>query len=288
MKLVIKDLHVNVETKENVENNKTTSIEILKGVNLELNTGEMHAIMGPNGTGKSTLASVIMGDPRYIVTQGEITLDGEDVLTMSVDERSRKGIFLAMQYPNEIQGITNSDFIKSAMQARLGKDKHISLFKFIKEMEKSVSELKMNSDLPHRYINEGFSGGEKKRNEILQMKMLKPNFAILDEIDSGLDVDALKIVGENVDAMKGENFCSLIITHYQRLLDYINVDHVHIMVDGRIVLSGGKELIQKIDQEGYDWIKAELGIDPKINQEYLSRSVSLGSCALNTNNSEKK
>lgn len=284
MKLVIKDLHVCVETKESIENSKKERIEILKGINLELNTGEMHAIMGPNGTGKSTLASVIMGDPRYIVTSGSITLEGEDVLKMSVDERSRKGIFLAMQYPNEIQGITNSDFIRSAMQSRLGKDEHISLFKFIKQMDKSVTDLKMNPDLPHRYINEGFSGGEKKRNEILQMKMLKPSFAILDEIDSGLDVDALKIVGENVNNMRSDDFCSLVITHYQRLLDYIDVDFVHIMVDGRIVRSGGKELIQKVDQEGYDWIKQELGIVSTIDTNLGTRSVSLGTCALNTKN----
>ena len=284
MKLVIKDLHVCVETKESIENNKRERIEILKGINLELNTGEMHAIMGPNGTGKSTRASVIMGDPRYIVTSGSITLDGEDVLSMSVDERSRKGIFLAMQYPNEIQGITNSDFIRSAMQARLGKDEHISLFKFIKQIDKAVTDLKMNPDLPHRYINEGFSGGEKKRNEILQMKMLKPSFAILDEIDSGLDVDALKIVGENVNNMRSDDFCSLVITHYQRLLDYIDVDFVHIMVDGRIVKSGGKELIQKVDQEGYDWIKQELGIVSTVDTNLGTRSVSLGTCALNTKN----
>ena len=284
MKLVIKDLHVCVETKESIENSKKERIEILKGINLELNTGEMHAIMGPNGTGKSTLASVIMGDPRYIVTGGSITLDNEDVLSMSVDERSRKGIFLAMQYPNEIQGITNSDFIRSAMQARLGKDEHISLFKFIKQIDKAVTDLKMNPDLPHRYINEGFSGGEKKRNEILQMKMLKPSFAILDEIDSGLDVDALKIVGENVNNMRSDDFCSLVITHYQRLLDYIDVDFVHIMVDGRIVRSGGKELIQKVDQEGYDWIKQELGIVSTIDTNLGTRSVSLGTCALNTKN----
>ena len=276
MKLVIKNLHVSV-----VDSETTKQKEILKGVNLEINTGEMHAIMGPNGTGKSTLASVIMGDPRFTVTEGSITIDGEDVLSMSVDERSRKGIFLAMQYPNEIPGVTNSDFIRSAMQARLSKDEHISLFKFIKAMDKAVSSLKMNPDLPHRYINEGFSGGEKKRNEILQMKMLEPNFAILDEIDSGLDVDALKIVGENVNNMKSDKFASLVITHYQRLLDYIDVSHVHIMLKGKIVRSGGKELITKIDNEGYDWIKEELGI---IDVEEKKVSVSLGSCALNKGN----
>ncbi len=276
MKLVIKNLHASV-----VDSETTKQKEILKGVDLEINTGEMHAIMGPNGTGKSTLASVIMGDPRFTVTEGSITIDGEDVLSMSVDERSRKGIFLAMQYPNEIPGVTNSDFIRSAMQARLGKDEHISLFKFIKSMDKAVSSLKMNPDLPHRYINEGFSGGEKKRNEILQMKMLEPNFAILDEIDSGLDVDALKIVGENVNNMKSDKFASLVITHYQRLLDYIDVSHVHIMLKGKIVRSGGKELITKIDNEGYDWIKEELGI---VDVEEKKVSVSLGSCALNKGN----
>ena len=165
-----------------------------------------------------------------------------------------------MQYPNEIPGVTNSDFIKSAMQARLEEGKHVSLFKFIKEMDKAVTDLKMNPDLPHRYINEGFSGGEKKRNEILQMKMLKPHFAILDEIDSELDVDALKIVGENVNNLKSDEFASLVITHYQRLLDNIDISHVHIMVNGRVVKSGGKELITKVDNEGYDWIKTELGI----------------------------
>jgi len=273
MKLIIKNLHACV-----VDSETQIKKEILKGVNLEINTGEMHAIMGPNGTGKSTLSAVIMGDPRYIVTEGEITIDGEDVLKMTVDERSRKGIFLAMQYPNEIAGITNSEFIRSAMQARLNEGEHISLFKFIKSMDKAVNDLKMNPDLPHRYINEGFSGGEKKRNEILQMKMLKPHFAILDEIDSGLDVDALKIVGENVNDMKSDDFASLVITHYQRLLDYIDVDHVHIMLQGKVVKSGGKELITKIDNEGYDWIKEELGI---IDVEEHKATVSLGSCALN-------
>lgn len=267
MELVIKNLHAKVEDKE-----------ILKGVNLTIKTGEMHAIMGPNGTGKSTLAAVIMGHPKYEVTEGSITIDGEDILSMSVDERSRKGLFLAMQYPNEIPGITNSDFIKSAMQARLNENEHVSLFKFIKEMDKAVADLKMNPDLPHRYINEGFSGGEKKRNEILQMKMLKPHFAILDEIDSGLDVDALRIVGENVNNMRSDEFGALVITHYQRLLDYIDTTHVHIMMNGKIVRSGGKELITKIDNEGYDWIKAELGI---IDEVPHKTSVVLGSCALN-------
>ena len=276
--LEIKNLHVSVVDKESV-NTK----EILKGVDLTVKTGEVHAIMGPNGTGKSTLAGTIMGHYKYAVTEGEILLDGEDVTSMTVDERSRKGIFLAMQYPNEISGVTNSDFIKTAMQARLPEGEHIKLFKFIKEMESAVKDLKMNEDLPHRYLNEGFSGGERKRNEILQMKLLKPNFAILDEIDSGLDVDALKIVGENVDKMRGDNFGAIVITHYQRLLDYIKPDYVHIMMDGRIVMTGGQELIEKIDANGYDWIKEELGIVTPIN---TTPRVSLGSCAINTKNKE--
>lgn len=264
-KLQIKNLHVSVEGKE-----------ILKGVNLEMATGEFHVIMGPNGTGKSTLASTIMGHYKYEVTEGEILLDGEDVLKMSVDERSRKGLFLAMQYPSEIAGVTNSDFIKSAMQARLGKDERISLFKFIKSLDTAVKELKMREDLPQRYVNEGFSGGEKKRNEILQMKLLKPKFAILDEIDSGLDVDALKIVGENVNNMKSKDFGTLIITHYERLLDYLSIDKVHVLINGKIVADGGLELITKIDQEGYDWIKEELGIEDEVKV----RPNMLGSCAV--------
>ncbi len=271
-KLQIKNLHVSVEGKE-----------ILKGVNLEMNTGEFHVIMGPNGTGKSTLASTIMGHYKYEVTEGEILLDGEDVLKMSVDERSRKGLFLAMQYPSEIAGVTNSDFIKSAMQARLGKDERISLFKFIKEFDKAVKELKMREDLPQRYVNEGFSGGEKKRNEILQMKMLKPKFAILDEIDSGLDVDALRIVGENVNNMKSSEFGTLIITHYERLLDYLSIDKVHILINGKIVADGGLELISKIDQEGYDWIKEELGIEDEVR---VNPNI-LGTCAVKKTLGEK-
>jgi len=264
--LRIKNLHTAVE-----------DTEILKGVDLEIRTGEVHAIMGPNGTGKSTLASTIMGHYKYRVTEGGIWLDDEDVLAMSVDERSRKGIFLAMQYPYEIPGITNSDFIKAAMQARLQEGEHISLFKFIKKFENAVKDLKMGNDLPHRYLNEGFSGGEKKRNEILQMKMLEPAFAILDEVDSGLDVDALKIVGENINKMRGPNFGALIITHYQRFLDYVDVDYVHIMLDGKIVRSGGKELIEAIDQKGYDWLKIELGLEDE--EPKMRTGAVLGDCA---------
>ncbi len=267
--LLIKNLHAEVEGKE-----------ILKGVDLEIKGGETHAIMGPNGTGKSTLASVIMGHPKYTVTKGEITLDGVDVLEMSVDERSRAGLFLGMQHPAEVPGVTSSDFIKTAINARMDEGKSVSLFKFIRDLDHAVTDLKMNEDMPHRYLNEGFSGGEKKRNEILQMKLLKPSIAVLDEIDSGLDVDALKIVGENVTAMKSENLGMLLITHYQRLLDYIKADNVHVMMKGKIVKSGGKEIITRIDTEGYDWIKEELGIeDVRVIEEEEQQRVMLGTCA---------
>ncbi len=267
--LTIKNLHAEVDGKE-----------ILKGVNLEIKGGETHAIMGPNGTGKSTLASVVMGHPKFTVTKGEILLDGLNVLEMEVDERSRAGIFLGMQHPAEVPGVTNSDFIKTAMNAHLEEGKNISLFKFIIQYDKAVAQLKMNEDLPHRYLNEGFSGGEKKRNEILQLKMLKPKIAILDEIDSGLDVDALKIVGENVTAMKSKDLGLLLITHYQRLLDYISADVVHVMMQGRIVKTGNKELIKRIDTEGYDWIKEELGIDDeRVYVEEEKEKIMLGTCA---------
>jgi Fe-S cluster assembly ATP-binding protein len=234
--------------------------------------------MGPNGTGKSTLSSVIMGHPKYELTGGDILLDGVSIIDKPVDERARMGLFLAYQYPAEVSGVTNSDFVHAAMKANGYKG---SIYKFAMQYDKMCKELKMGSNFATRYLNEGFSGGEKKRNEILQMKMIQPKFAILDEIDSGLDVDALKIVGENVNNMKSDTFASLVITHYQRLLDYIDVSHVHIMLKGKIVRSGGKELITKIDNEGYDWIKEELGI---VDVEEKKVSVSLGSCALNKGN----
>ena len=268
--LNISELHAKVEGKE-----------ILKGVNLTIKGGEIHAIMGPNGTGKSTLSSTIMGHPKYKVTNGNVTLNDADVLAMKVDERARAGLFLAMQYPSEVAGVTNADFLRTAMQTRLEKGKDVPLFKFIRELDKNVEKLEMREDLPHRYLNEGFSGGEKKRNEILQMLMLKPKIAILDEIDSGLDVDALRIVGEAVNSMRSEDFGCLLITHYQRLLDHIEPDFVHIMMQGRIVKSGGKELITRIDQEGYDWIKQELGIEEErvIVEEKPRRVASIGTCA---------
>ncbi|MBM7565385.1 Fe-S cluster assembly ATPase SufC [Paenibacillus sacheonensis] len=234
--------------------------EILKGINLEIKGGEVHAIMGPNGTGKSTLASALMGHPKYEVTEGHVELDGEALLEMGVDERARAGLFLAMQYPSEITGVTNSDFLRSAINARREEGKEISLIKFIRLMEGKMKELEMNTEFMHRYLNEGFSGGEKKRNEILQMMMLDPKIVVLDEIDSGLDIDALRIVSNGVNAMRSEDRGFLIITHYQRLLNYIKPDFVHVMMQGRIVKSGGPELAERLENEGYDWVKEELGI----------------------------
>jgi Fe-S cluster assembly ATP-binding protein len=234
--------------------------EILKGIDLKIKGGEVHAIMGPNGTGKSTLASALMGHPKYEVTDGEVTLNGEDVLDMGVDERARAGLFLAMQYPSEITGVTNADFLRSAINARREEGNEISLIKFVRQMEKKMKELEMNPEFMHRYLNEGFSGGEKKRNEILQMLLLEPKLVILDEIDSGLDIDALRIVAAGVNAMRDEDRGFLIITHYQRLLNYITPDYVHVMMQGRIVKSGGPELAQRLEAEGYDWVKEELGI----------------------------
>ncbi|WP_281885554.1 Fe-S cluster assembly ATPase SufC [Paenibacillus sp. YYML68] len=234
--------------------------EILKGLSLEIKGGEVHAIMGPNGTGKSTLASTLMGHPKYEVTEGSVVLDGEDVLEMATDERARAGLFLAMQYPSEITGVTNADFLRSAINARREEGNEISLIKFIRQMEGKMKELEMNPEFMHRYLNEGFSGGEKKRNEILQMLMLDPRVVILDEIDSGLDIDALRIVANGVNAMRSEERGFLIITHYQRLLNYIKPDFVHVMMQGRIVKSGGPELAERLENEGYDWVKEELGI----------------------------
>lgn len=248
--LEIKDLHVEIEGQE-----------ILRGVNLTITGGEFHAVMGPNGTGKSTLASAIMGHPKYEVTSGEVLLDGENVLDMEVDERAQAGLFLAMQYPSEISGVTNSDFLRSSINAQREEGDEISLMKFIKEMDSKMDTLDMDKNMAQRYLNEGFSGGEKKRNEILQLMMIQPAIAILDEIDSGLDIDALKVVAQGINEMRDNNFGCLIITHYQRLLNYITPDKVHVMMQGRVVKSGGPELAQRLEEEGYEWIKQELGIE---------------------------
>lgn len=244
--LEIRDLHVEVKADQ-----EQSAKPILKGVNLVLKTGEIHAIMGPNGTGKSTLAETIMGNPTYQVTQGDILLNGESILSMPVDERARKGLFLAMQYPAEIRGVTNAEFLRTAINARRPDDERLSITDFLQELNKNLDLLEMDQAMIERYLNEGFSGGEKKRNEILQLLMIKPEFAILDEIDSGLDIDALKIVARGVNSMRGSGFGSLIITHYQRLLDYIVPDTVHIMIDGKISQTGGPELAAQLEKEGY-------------------------------------
>ena len=265
--LEIKDLHVSVDDKE-----------ILKGINLNIGENETHVLMGPNGNGKSTLLASIMGDPRFTVTSGSITYDGKDILQMPVNERSIAGIFLGMQYPQEIPGVTNSDFLRAAMNVR--RDKPVSLFEFIKQMDKAIEDMQLSEDLAHRFLNEGFSGGEKKRNEIVQMQLLKPSLAMLDEIDSGLDVDAIKFVADAINRIKDENKMSVIIvSHYERFLEYIKPDYTHVMVDGQIVVSGGPELYEKIDTEGYDWLYKEYGILPRAEVKENKR-VSIGTCAV--------
>ncbi|MCG2622075.1 Fe-S cluster assembly ATPase SufC [Arthrobacter sp. I2-34] len=242
--LEIKDLHVSIETEQGAK-------EILKGVSLTINTGQIHAIMGPNGSGKSTLASTIAGHPRYIVDSGSITLDGEDVLAMSVDERARAGLFLAMQYPVEVPGVTMTNFLRTAKTALDGEAP--SLRTWTKSVKEAMAELRIDADFAQRNVNEGFSGGEKKRVEILQLELFKPRFAIMDETDSGLDVDALKVVseGHNREFSRGA-MGTLLITHYTRILRYIKPDFVHVFVDGKIAEEGGPELADRLEEEGYD------------------------------------
>jgi Fe-S cluster assembly ATP-binding protein len=242
--LEIKNLHVTVETEQGTK-------EILRGVDLVINSGETHAIMGPNGSGKSTLAYTIAGHPKYTVTKGEILLDGEDVLEMTVDERARAGLFLAMQYPVEIPGVSVSNFLRTAKTAVTGEAP--ALRTWIKEVRESMQSLKMDTSFTERNVNEGFSGGEKKRHEILQLDLLKPKIAVLDETDSGLDVDALKIVSEGVNRAKSEgDFGLLLITHYTRILRYIKPDFVHVFVEGKVAEQGGSELADRLEAEGYD------------------------------------
>jgi Fe-S cluster assembly ATP-binding protein len=242
--LEIKNLHVTVETEQGVK-------EILKGVDLTIRSGEIHAIMGPNGSGKSTLAYSIAGHPKYTVTEGEILLDGEDVLAMSVDERARAGLFLAMQYPVEIPGVSVSNFLRTAKTAITGEAP--ALRTWIKDVRESMDNLRMDASFSERNVNEGFSGGEKKRHEILQLELLKPRFAVLDETDSGLDVDALKVVSEGVNrAHKANDLGVLLITHYTRILNYIKPDFVHVFVAGKVAEEGGAELAERLEAEGYD------------------------------------
>ncbi|MGN6301942.1 MAG: Fe-S cluster assembly ATPase SufC [Angustibacter sp.] len=242
--LEIRDLHVSVDTEQGTK-------EILRGVDLTVRSGETHAIMGPNGSGKSTLAYSIAGHPKYTVTSGTVTLDGEDVLAMSVDERARAGLFLAMQYPVEVPGVTVANFLRTAKTAIDGEAPKLRTW--TKDVKAAMAELRMDPAFAERNVNEGFSGGEKKRHEILQMELLKPKFAVLDETDSGLDVDALKIVSEGVNRVReGGEVGVLLITHYTRILRYIKPDHVHVFVDGRIAEEGGPELAERLENEGYD------------------------------------
>lgn len=241
----------------------TANIEgkpILKGVDLEIKTGEIHALMGPNGHGKSTLANILMGHPKYTVTGGKITIDGEDVLEMDVPTRSKSGLFLAFQYPVEIPGVTVGKFLKRAAEIHLAvKGEKLNVTKFIKQAREDMTFLEMDQQFINRYLNEGFSGGEKKRMEILQLLTLKPSFALFDETDSGLDIDALKVVSKGINRLRGNEFGALIITHYQRILNYVNPDVVHIFYQGKIVTSGGTELVHALEERGYDWVKEKYG-----------------------------
>ena len=249
--LEIKDLHVSVETDQGKK-------PILRGVSLTIRQGETHAIMGPNGSGKSTLAYTIAGHPRYIVDSGEILLDGENILEMSVDERARAGVFLAMQYPVEIPGVTNANFLRTAKTAIDGKAP--SIRSWVTEVKDAMEHLRMDDSFAERNVNEGFSGGEKKRNEILQLELLKPRFAVLDETDSGLDVDALKTVSEGVNRAQRETGVGIVlITHYTRILRYIRPDFVHVFVNGKVAEEGGPELAERLEDEGYDRYLAAAG-----------------------------
>jgi Fe-S cluster assembly ATP-binding protein len=244
--IVIRDLHVSVADKE-----------IIRGLNLTFSQGEVHAIMGPNGSGKSTLAKVMAGHPDYQVTYGDISLDGASVLEMEPDERARAGIFMAFQYPMEIPGVSNANFLRAALQARLPEGEELDVTEFYQKLYEKMDLLEIRREFTARSVNEGFSGGEKKRNEILQLAVLEPEFAVLDETDSGLDIDALKVVAKGVNLIRGPEIGIVLITHYQRLLNYIIPDFVHVMADGQIVRSGGKELALELESKGYDWLKGE-------------------------------
>jgi Fe-S cluster assembly ATP-binding protein len=251
--LVIQNLHVNIEGKE-----------ILKGLNLTVKQGEVHALMGPNGTGKSTLAYTLMGHPSYTVTEGEVWFKGQNIVDLEPTQRSHLGVFLAFQYPVAIPGVTVANFLRTAVNAHRKaanpEDKGISIPEFRKLLKAKMEVLKMDPNFAGRYLNDGFSGGEKKRAEILQMATLKPEIAILDETDSGLDIDALRIVAEGVNALRGPDLGVLVITHYQRILNYITPDQVHILLEGRIVETGGPELALHLEEHGYDWIREKVDL----------------------------
>jgi Fe-S cluster assembly ATP-binding protein len=247
MSLNIQDLNASIPDRQ-----------ILQGFTLEVKPGEVHAIMGPNGSGKSTLSKVLCGHEEYTVDSGTVTMDGKDLLAMPVDERARAGLFLAFQYPFEIPGVSNANFIRAALQARLPKGEELDAVAFYKRLYSRMDQLEMSRTFTSRSVNEGFSGGEKKRNEILQLMMLEPRYAVLDETDSGLDIDALKIVSRGVNAMRSAERGFLVLTHYQRLLDYIKPDIVHVMKEGRIIRSGGPELALELEEHGYDTVANEL------------------------------
>ncbi|MCH7820214.1 MAG: Fe-S cluster assembly ATPase SufC [Candidatus Marinimicrobia bacterium] len=257
--LTIKDLKVKINDKE-----------ILKGVNLKIGPGEVHAIMGPNGTGKSTLAYALAGKASYEVTSGSVTMEGENVLDMSPDERARKGMFLAFQYPSEVPGVTVDNFLRVAYNTV--KKKELSIWEFRNLLKEKMEFLKIDESFSGRYLNEGFSGGEKKRNEILQMAVLTPKLAILDETDSGLDIDALQIVAKGVNELLPEDSSVLVITHYQRILRYIKPDFVHVMINGKIVETGGGELAEKLEEQGYDWLKEKYGESGKDNNNVTANN----------------
>ncbi len=256
--LTIKDLHVSIEGKQ-----------IIKGLNLTVRQGEVHAIMGPNGTGKSTLAYTIMGHPNYEITGGDILIDGASILEMEPDERSRAGVFLAFQYPVSIPGVTVANFLRTAINARRRHadppQEDISVLEFRKLLKNKMDLLEMDYSFGGRYLNEGFSGGEKKRTEVLQMAVLEPAFAIMDETDSGLDIDAIRIVSEGVNAIKGPQMGAVVITHYQRILNYIKPDYVHIMYNGKIVESGRRDLALQLEESGYDWVREKYGEPELVN-----------------------
>jgi Fe-S cluster assembly ATP-binding protein len=264
--LSIENLHVAVKDKE-----------ILRGVNLSLKEGETLALLGPNGHGKSTLLAAIMGNPAYTVTEGSIKIDGQDLLALTPDLRSKAGVFLAMQYPSEIPGLNSADFLKAAMNAH--REKPMSLFEFYNSLQTAYRDMGIPFEMSKRNLNEGFSGGEKKRNEMLQMKLLKPKFAMLDEIDSGLDVDAMGIVAKAINEEEARGAGFLVVSHYARLYNMIHPTRAAILVNGRIVTEGGPELITRIDTEGYEWIKKELGIEVEKETDAPMNTVSIGACA---------
>ena len=244
--LRIENLHVEIDDNE-----------IIRGLNLEVGKGEIHAIMGPNGSGKSTLSNVLMGHPRYEVTGGTVTFMGQDVFELEPDERAKLGMFLAFQYPSEVPGVSVANFLRTAVNSV--REKELSVMEMYRLLQEKMGIMQMDPKFAERYLNEGFSGGEKKRNEILQMLMLEPKLAIMDETDSGLDIDALQVVSRGVNELRGPEFSAVIITHYQRILRYIEPDRVHVMLDGRIVTSGGKELALELEDKGYDWVRQEFG-----------------------------